>query len=87
MAVAVQSYLVECLVWNTPNRRFNHTWEDRVQSVLRHLWQNTHDTTLCDKWCEVDDIKYLFHVLQPWTREKAHAFIDATWDYVGVKPQ
>ena len=87
-AVAVPGYLVECLVWNSPNWCFNHNLgEDRVQSVLRYLWQNTRDGTLCDKWCEVDDIKYLFHVLQPWTWEQAHAFVDATWDYVGVKPQ
>ena len=86
-AAAVPGYLMECLVWNTPNWCFDrNTWEERVQSVLRHLWQNTRDNTLCDKWCEVDDIKYLFHVSQPWSREKAHAFINAAWDYVGVKP-
>ena len=87
-AAAIPGYLVECLVWNSPNWCFGHnSWEDRVQSVLRYLWQNTQEPGLCDKWCEVDDIKYLFHVLQPWTRAKAHAFIDSTWDYVGVKPQ
>lgn len=86
-AAAVPGYLLECLVWNSPNWCFDrNTWEDRVQSVLRFLWQNTKEATLCDKWCEVDNIKYLFHVLQPWTREKAHAFINAAWDYVGVKP-
>ncbi len=86
-AAAVPGYLLECLVWNAPNWCFDrNTWEDRVQSVLRFLWQNTKEATLCAKWCEVDDIKYLFHILQPWTREKAHAFINETWDYVGVKP-
>lgn len=85
-ATAVPGYLIECLVWNSPNPCFDrYTWEDRVQSVLRYLWQNTRDKTLCDKWCEVDDIKYLFHVYQPWSREKAHAFVDAAWDHVGVK--
>lgn len=86
-AAAVPGYLLECLVWKAPNWCFDRdTWEDRVQSVLRFLWQNTKDTALCDKWCEVDEIKYLFHILQPWTREQAHGFIDAAWDYVGVKP-
>lgn len=86
-AKAVPGYLLECLVWNAPNWCFDrYTWEDRVQSILRFLWQNTKDVTLCDKWREVDDIKYLFHILQPWTREQAHAFINAAWDYVGVKP-
>lgn len=85
-AAAVPGYLVECLVWNSPNRCFDrYTWEDRVQSVLGYLWQNTKDSTLCDKWCEVDNIKYLFDVSQPWSREKAHAFINAAWSYVGGK--
>ena len=84
---AIPGYLLECLTWNAPNGCFDHyTWEDRVQSVLRFLWQKTKDATLCDKWCEVDNIKYLFHPVQLWTREQAHAFINAAWDYVGVKP-
>jgi len=86
-AVAVPGYLLECLVWNAPNWCFSHdTWEDRVQSILRFLWQNTKDSVLCDKWCEVDDIKYLFRASQPWTREQAHSIVNAAWDYVGVKP-
>ena len=85
-ATAVPGYLLECLVCNAPNWCFDRdTWEDRVQSTLRFLWQNTKDVMLCGKWCEVDDIKYLFHILQPWTREQAHAFINAAWDYTGVK--
>lgn len=83
----VPSYLLECLVWNTPNPCFNHdTWEDRLQSVLRFLWQNTKEDSLCSNWLEVDAVKYLFHVSQPWTRQQAHDFINVAWDTVGVKP-
>jgi hypothetical protein len=86
-SAAFPGYLLECLAWNTPNWCFDrNSWEDRVQYVLRFLWQNTAETALCNKWCEVDGIKYLFHILQPWTREQAHAFLDVAWDYVGVKP-
>lgn len=86
-AKVAPGYLVECLVWNAPDWCFSHdTWADRVQSVLRFLWQQTKSTSLCEKWCEVDAIKYLFHVLQPWTQEQAHAFINAAWEYVGVRP-
>jgi hypothetical protein len=85
---AVPGYLLECLTWNAPNACFSHyTWEARVQSVLRYLWQNTQDIALCREWCEVDDIKFLFRNSQPWSREPAHAFIDAGWDYVGVTPR
>lgn len=86
-AAAVPGYLAECLVWNAPNWCFQrYTWEERVQSVLRFLWQNTKDRSLCGQWCEVDAIKFLFHGSQPWSRAQAHAFINAAWDYVGVKP-
>ena len=84
-ASAVPGYLVECLVWNTPDSRLTQdTWKQRVQSVLGFLWTQTKDASLCSNWCEVDAIKYLFHGSQPWTREQAHAFINAAWDYVGV---
>jgi len=84
---AVPGYLLECLAWNSPNWCFSRdAWVDRVQSVLRFLWQNTKDSALCDNWCEVDDIKYLFRITQPWTREQAHITINDIWDYVGVKP-
>ena len=87
LAQEVPGYLLECLAWNVPNYCFSFaTWVDRVQSVLRHLWQNTREAALCKEWCEVDAIKYLFHVSQPWTRQQGHSFINAAWDYVGVKP-
>ena len=86
-AQTVPSYLLECLVWNTPNTCFDrYTWDARVQSVLRFLWQNTKEHSLCSDWCEVDAIKYLFHGSQPWTRQQAHDFINAAWDNVGVRP-
>jgi hypothetical protein len=86
-AKVVPGYLLECLAWNAPDWCFSHdAWVDRVQSVLRFLWQNTKEVALCDNWCEVDDIKYLFRVTQPWTREQAHTIINDIWDYVGVKP-
>ena len=86
-AANAPGYLLECLGWNAPDWCFSYNnWVDRVQSVLRFLWQNTKDSALCKSWCEVDDIKYLFHITQPWTREQAHAIINDIWDYVGVKP-
>ncbi len=86
-AASVPGYLAECLVWNAPDWCFGHaTWEERVQSVLCFLWQNTREPSLCTGWCEVDAIKYLFHGSQPWTRDQAHAFVNEAWDFVGVKP-
>ena len=85
-ATTVPGYLAECLLWNAPDWCFGlATWDDRVQAVLRFIWQNTREHALCADWCEVDAIKYLFHGSQPWTHVQAHAFINAAWDYVGVR--
>ena len=86
VAKSVPGYLLECLTWNVPNSEFDWpTWDACVQSVLLHLWSNTKEDAPCKSWCEVDDIKYLFHPSQPWKRADAHAFINEAWGYVGVR--
>ena len=81
-AKPVPGYLLECMVWNTPNSRFDgQTWDSRVQSVLAYIWSNTKADDSCQSWCEVDDIKYLCRPQQPWKRVEAHAFINAAWDW------
>ena len=82
----IPGFLIECLVWNAPNSCFTHkTWDGDVQAVLQHLWSNTKDDATCKEWLEVNDIKFLFHSAQKWTRAEAHAFLDAAWSYVGVR--
>ena len=50
-----------------------------------HLWSNTKDDASCKSWCEVDAIKYLFHVSQPWTRAMPRTpFILDAWSKVGI---
>lgn len=83
-ARAVSGFFVECLVWNAPNWTFEHdTWDERIQSVLRFLWQNTNESEKCKEWGEVSELKYLF-----WSDERrvnAFKFIDKAWDHVGVR--
>lgn len=84
-AAAIPGYLIECLVWNAPDECFGaDTWMERMRAVLVFVWNQTKDATTCGKWCEVDAIKYLFHSSQPWTREQAHAFVQAAWNFVGA---
>lgn len=86
VAKPIPSYLIECLVWNVPNEGFNHdTYTADVRYVLAHLFNNTKNYDDCKEWGEVNELKYLFRTSQPWTREQAHAFISAAWDYVGFK--
>ncbi|QDE72555.1 hypothetical protein BHS09_22215 [Myxococcus xanthus] len=84
-AAPIPSYLIECLVWNVPNDNFGH--EEYVRD-MRHILAHTYNATLtsdsCKEWGEVSELKYLFRSSQPWTREQAHAFLDAAWNYIGL---
>jgi len=87
----VPSFLIESMVWNVPNDYFGkQTWYDEVRACLAFLYNNTRPyndclQTDCKDWVEVNAIKYLFHSSQKWTRQQAHNFIDATWNYIGLE--
>jgi hypothetical protein len=83
-AKPISSFFVECLVWNVPNDRFNHTaYHDDMKEILRFLYLNTTSDAACADWREESALKYLFHLTQPWTREQANAFVLAAWNHVG----
>ncbi len=85
-AKPIPSYFIECLVYNAPNDAFgNSSYVNDVRFVLSHLFNNTMQDDLCSKWLEVNEIKYLFHSTQPWSRQRAFDFVSAAWDYVGFK--
>ncbi|MFH0871922.1 MAG: nucleotidyltransferase [bacterium] len=80
------SFLIECLLWNVPNEGFGHsTYTSDVRWALAHLFNNTSADSGCTEWREVNKMKYLFRTGQPWTRQQAHEFISAAWDYVGFE--
>ena len=82
----VASFLIESLVWNVPNEGFGHeAYTNDVRSALAHTFNNTIQDEDCKDWGEVSDLKYLFRGVQPWTREQAHVFLGAAWDYVGFE--
>jgi hypothetical protein len=82
----IPSYLIECLVWNAPDPSFNHsTYTADVREVLAHTFNNTLNDEDCIEWGEENELKYLFRPAQPWTRQQAHAFLSATWDYAGFE--
>lgn len=80
----IASFLIESVVWNVPDSYFTgDDLYDVVKSVVKQAWYLTYDKERCKTWCEVNDIKYLFHPNQPWTREKTEAFLWAIREYVG----
>jgi hypothetical protein len=82
----IPSYLIECLMWNVPDEGFKHdTYGADLRYALRHLFDSTKTEEACREWGEVNELKYLFRSAQPWTREQAHNFVVAAWNYVGFK--
>jgi hypothetical protein len=79
-------FLLECLVWNVPNSYFGHsTHSGDVRTSLAYLYKNTMADDDCQEWGEVSELKYLFRRAQQWTREQAHTFIGAAWNYIGFE--
>jgi hypothetical protein len=85
-AKTTPSYLIECLVWNVADGHLNQSsYKSAVRDSLASLFNNTIKDDTCHEWGEVNELKYLFRPGQPWTRQSAHAFVSAAWDYVGLK--
>jgi len=82
----IPGFLIECLVWNVPNDRFQHSaYTTNVQAALTFLFNNTMTQEACKEWGEVSELIYLFHSSQKWTWQQAHDFTSAAWDYVGFE--
>jgi len=82
----IASFLVESLVWNAPDESFGHDkLSNDVRDVLAYCFNHTLDDTKCKEWGEVSELKYLFRASQPWTRQQAHSFLSAVWDYIGFE--
>ncbi len=85
-AKSAPSFLVECLVWNTPNDYLSRsTYHSAVRATLAHVFNQTRADESCSEWGEVSELKYLFRASQPWSRASAHQFISDAWDYVGYE--
>lgn len=82
----VPGFLIECLVWNVPNDNFGyHSYANDVRANLAFLFNNTRNDQDCGGWGEVSELKYLFRGNQKWTRQEAHSFVSAAWDYIGFE--
>lgn len=80
----IPGFLIECLVWNVSNDKFQHsTYTADVRAALVFLFNNTMTQEACKEWGEVSELIYLFHLGQKWTWQQAHAFTSAVWNHVG----
>lgn len=80
----IASFLIECLVWNASDSLFgNSSFTADVRGILADLITRTSTDANCNEWGEINELKYLFRVSQPWTRQQAHDFLCAAWLYLG----
>lgn len=85
-AEPIPSYLIECLVWNTPDAAFAaDDYADNLRGILVHVYGSTQNDEACSAWREVNELKYLFRPSQPWTRAAVNSFIVAAWNRAGFK--
>lgn len=86
LAAELPSFLMECLVYNVPNDKFNHKkYFDEMRAVLATIYNATLKDEDCTDWVEVNGRKYLFRTAQPWTRQQAHSLADAAWKRMGFE--
>ncbi len=82
----IGSFLIESMVWNAPDSHFNHLeYSDDVRAVLAYCFNETLPDGSHAGLLEVNDRKYLYGSHQAWTREQAHAFFSAAWNYIGFQ--
>jgi hypothetical protein len=86
-AADIASCLIEHLVFNVTDDQFGHdTLSKDLRAVLANVFNSTIKDTDCHSWIEVNWHEWLFRdTKQPWTRQKAHDFTSAAWDYLGFK--
>ncbi len=86
IAKKTPSFLIECLAWNANINVFN---KDTYTAIIRHLladlWNRTRKDGDCSEWVEINELKYLFHFTQPWTRQEANEFLQTAWNYIGYQ--
>ncbi|MFC5527520.1 nucleotidyltransferase [Rhodanobacter ginsengisoli] len=86
IAKKTSSFLIECLVWNADVDAFSKdSYTAIVRHVLADLWSRTRKDEDCSEWGEVNELKYLFRSVQPWTRREANEFLQAAWNHIGYQ--
>ena len=83
----VPSFFVECLVYNVPDHILNRTtWTEVIKGVIVHIYEGCEGSEPSDasaRWLEVNEVKYLFHNSQAWTRADGRDFAQAARSYLG----
>lgn len=79
----ITSFLVECLVWNTPDRIITtyNSWTETVKQTIIYLYNAIKDGNHTE-WGEVSEMLYLFRG-RKWTDQDAFQWLYDAWNYLG----
>lgn len=80
----ITSFLLECLVWNVPNRIMidYDTWTDRLKQSIIYIYEQTKEESTCKEWGEVSELIYLFHSGRKWSRTDVNEYMVQLWNYL-----
>ena len=80
----ITSFLLECLVWNVPNRIMNNydTWTERLRQSIMYLYENTKEQESCNEWVEVSELLYLFCDNRKWSRQDVNVYMVQLREYL-----
>lgn len=86
-ADGIGSFLVESLVYNSPDASFMHDlYSQDIRAILLDLWQRTKpDSSEARVMTEVNGIKLLFGDHQSWSQSQVHTFLEGAWRHIGFK--
>ena len=81
----ITSFLLECLVWNVPNRIMNEydTWTDRLKESIIFIYNKTKEEATCKEWGEVSELLILFHSDRKWTYQDVNSYMVMLWKHLG----
>lgn len=85
----ISSFLLECLVYNTPDYVFNNydTWTERLKYSVSYLYGQTENEEDCKNWCEVSERLYLFISSKGSVRKcsfrDVNQYMVQVWNYMG----
>lgn len=84
---SITSFLIECLLWNVPNKLFNDakSWTEMIREAIIYIYQQTKEENTCSEWGEVSELLYLFRSSRKWTTRDVNQFSIHTWNYLELK--
>lgn len=80
----ITSFLLECLVWNVPNRIMNDydTWTERLKQSIVFIYEQTKEDETCKDWGEVSELLYLLRGGRKWSRADVNEYMVQLWNYL-----